>query len=205
MSQAYARGMPAPGVLRSWCDREPENSQLMSDAMRLRSEIESEIDDVAHTRLPADQRWAAVLRRHQRKYHTTLVAKTYQYYSRLLNLAITVSFTATSGAGGFSFSPLFKVQYVCSPESWQSKTELYSIFGVNVPTPAMTTMLLDTIVNNFRLAFEEGKASPTDVIPSSFYPSKTISLIDVSDPFVVSQVTNQSDSTGLGFWRCNCS
>lgn len=184
MSQAYVRGIPAPELLRSWCDREPENSQLMSDTMRLRSEIEVEIDDVAHTRLPTDERWAAVLHRNQRKYHTTLLAKTYHYYSRLLNLAITASFTATSGAGGFSFSPLFKVQYICPPDSWQSKTEIYSILGVNVPTPAMTTMLMETLVNDFRLGFGKGNASPTDMIPSSFYPNKTIPLIDVSAPLI---------------------
>lgn len=108
----------------------------------------------------------------------TSVTKSYKFYSRLLHLAITTSFSLSKGAGGFSIAPELHVQSVVSHCSWIGDFwQELNINFFNASTSLKKEKIVDNAINQLQQAFTEGRAAPSDIVCISNDNMK--SLVDV--------------------------
>ncbi|KAL4943037.1 hypothetical protein BDV06DRAFT_221644 [Aspergillus oleicola] len=167
--------MPPPAMLASWCNCY-SNFQRSTDRC-LTSNVdtlvpESSTSESSHSKTPPTS--CQRLRIKQRK---ELFRKTYRYLSSLFRVVVTVSFSMSTGAGGFSIAPSLTFQAVVKFEG-SFASMLYQKLDLPIKAPAFDS---ENVAHGLRQimqqGFGEGKVAPSDIFYT--FEGSYLSLLDV--------------------------
>lgn len=171
--------IPTPGLLRSFHDQHDEYAQIANEYSQMASKSESKENLSTNAARYASKHWPVSVPRNKRKTRAKSVEKLYQYHSHWLSRAITLSFSLSKGAGGFSIAPVLRIQVLLGERSWVSqKLRLFNTFN-HLFIPHCDGNL-DNLVYEFQNVFSEGKATPSDMVSyGGFEHEAGYSLVDV--------------------------
>ncbi|KAE8135975.1 hypothetical protein BDV38DRAFT_284450 [Aspergillus pseudotamarii] len=186
MRSASPGTIPAPGLLRSFCDRHVEYKEAASQYSQLISKNGVEGDPTYKAWYAAQPSLGSV-HRSKRKFRAKLVEKSYQYHSYWLNRAIALSYSVSTGAGGFSFAPVLGVQTIRGEHSWVAqRLRMFNTFD-HLIFPLYDGNL-DDLVHEFQNAFHDRSAAPSDIVSYGGYCREpAYSLVDSFTPILAGQ------------------
>lgn len=173
MSRVSSKSMPAPGLLRSLCDRYGEDAQLAHKQSQTNS-----INQTNLCNLHSNQAWPVSFHPNKQKLTAKTVKRSYQYHSTWLRHTIKFSFWLSTGAGGFSIAPALKIHAVLDRHSW-TNLELCGLANLNFLGIRFPRRSGDDIIHDFQDAFSTGLLRPSDMLESG---KARFSLVDVSSP-----------------------
>ncbi|KAJ5369911.1 uncharacterized protein N7496_006003 [Penicillium cataractarum] len=174
MLSVSSKCMPAPGLLRSLCDRSDEDAQLVQKQLQSTTISQSDIPD-----LQANVTWPMLVHRNKRKFTTKSVERAYQYHNYWLRRTIKFSFSLSTGAGGFSIAPSLHLCNLLGWDSWacDKSLDMNTFNWLWVPNFKGN---VDDLIHDFRVAFSAGKATPSDMLS---HGGQWLSLVDVFHSF----------------------
>ena len=171
--------IPAPGLLRSFCDRHNEYKQAAKTYSQMGPRSEFEESKPTYGRLYAAQPWLMPVHQSKRKFREKVVKKSYQYQSCWLNYVISLSYSVVTGAGGVSIAPALRVQGFRGEHSWAAqKLRMFNTFD-HLLFPMFDGNLND-LAHQFHNAFSDRIAAPSEMVRYGGYTREpACSLVDV--------------------------
>ncbi|KAE8366887.1 hypothetical protein BDV27DRAFT_155518 [Aspergillus caelatus] len=187
MRSASLGTIPAPGLLRSFCDRPIEHKQVSNKDSQRVAKTKVEESDPTYQAWYGGQPSLMSVHRSKRKFRAKLVEKSYQYHSYWLSRAISLSYSVSTGAGGFSIAPTLRVQALLGEHSWVARRlRMFNTFD-HLCFP-MFNGNLDDLVHEFQISFSEGKSAPSDIVRYGGYSREpAYSLVDSFTPVLAGQ------------------
>lgn len=151
--------MPAPGLLKSLCDRCDKCADLTNQNFQLDNATQSDNFD-----LDIEARLSAMpFTKHTRR--EGLTKTLFQYYSGWLRRQITLSFSVSAGAGAYSIAPVLEVQVYRGEDCWvenavsfQRLSKIQLIKDHDSLQDAENELIVD-----FQQAISAGKFGPRDI------------------------------------------
>lgn len=129
MLSISSKSVPAPGLLRSLCDRCDKDAQP-----------------------DASQSWSISLNHRKQTSPAKCLERSYQYHSNWLHRIIKFSFSLSTGSGGFSIAPALHLRLVMSSRSWMGDKSL-TIIRMDSPFVNEFGVTVDEFIRDFQDAF----------------------------------------------------
>jgi hypothetical protein len=169
MLSVSSKNLPAPGLLRSLCDRCDKEALLVHHHLRA-SVSQNDICDIH-----ASQTRPISIYRNKRKYSAKSVERSYQYHCHWLRRTITFSFSLSTGAGGLSIGPVLQMYTVLDRNSWACSklSDLTTMNRLRIP---IFDGDMDDLIHEFQIAFSARKVTPSDMLEER---GGSFSLVDV--------------------------
>ncbi|KAE8420011.1 hypothetical protein BDV36DRAFT_293662 [Aspergillus pseudocaelatus] len=187
MRSASLGTIPAPGLLRSFCDRPIEHKEVSNKYSQRIAKTKVEESDPTYQAWYAGQPSLVSVHRSKRKFRAKLVERSYQYHGYWLNFAISLSYSVLTGDGGFSIAPALRVQGLRGEHSWAvQKLRMLNTFD-HLFFPLFDGNL-DNLAHEFQHAFFDKKSAPSDMVKYGGYARKpAYSLVDSFTPVLAGQ------------------
>lgn len=150
--------MPAPALLKSLCERGDECANC--------ADPDSQLNSITQCDPDVEARLSAIIPFTKRGCCENSTKTLFQSYSGWLRRQITLSFSISSGAGGFSIAPALELQIYRGKDCWAGKTvfELCHNFKLVGKTDRYLEQLYeDELIRGCQQAISAGEFAPRDI------------------------------------------
>ena len=195
--QEYPQGMPPPGLLRSWCDSQsyfgtmsitemPSEEDMQTEsksetALQLTDKSMTDLDSVTVSSTNSCRAVSPINFRSRDR--AERAEKSFKYLSGFLRIAITVSFSLSKGAGGFSIAPSLSVRAIVRYHGSTLNIQFTKLVREKPKEKHQLQETVNNCIGQMQQVFSTGKSRPTDLFYHDDGPIDytMISFVDVSD------------------------
>jgi hypothetical protein len=177
--QEYPKGMPPPALLKSWCDSQCGLDQKSVTETQMTTRTSSSEIAITNSSTFAGHAVSPYNPNSSDKSETT--AKSFKYLSTLLRVAVTASFSLSTGAGGFSIAPSLSVQTVLNYNGSALELQITQFFDLKKTTISEFNQTVESCIRQVQQAFSAGKSKPSDIFYLDYAPRdyNMVSYVDV--------------------------